>query len=220
VPVQIPEYDVRRPDKPGEIVSIVGAQLPTGYLWCNGAQVSRVAYRLLFNVIGVNYGAGDGYYTFHLPNLSDDSNPAKKFIIKHNNYIEPMGQGTYTWVDNSITAYSGTGEIQFLPYPIAYSPSPGTILYNTVNYLPAGYLPCDGSEVSRLDYDVLFIMTGTFYGIGDGSTTFNLPNLTTSTVPYRYIIRHAVPDTMMVEINPNMVVNSVQLDNMAEINIT
>ena len=42
---------------------------------------------------------------------------------------------------------------------------------------PQGYLLCDGSEVSRADYPYLFDTIGTTYGEGDGSTTFNLPNL-------------------------------------------
>lgn len=42
---------------------------------------------------------------------------------------------------------------------------------------PAGYLLCDGSAVSRTTYDVLFALIGTTYGAGDGSTTFNVPNI-------------------------------------------
>jgi len=41
---------------------------------------------------------------------------------------------------------------------------------------PYGYLICDGRAVSRTDYADLFLMIGTTYGIGDGSTTFNLPD--------------------------------------------
>ena len=42
---------------------------------------------------------------------------------------------------------------------------------------PAGWLLCDGSAVSRTDYAALYAVIGTTYGTGDGSTTFNLPNL-------------------------------------------
>ena len=42
---------------------------------------------------------------------------------------------------------------------------------------PAGFLLCDGSAVSRTTYSTLFDIVGTAYGTGDGSTTFNLPNL-------------------------------------------
>ena len=43
---------------------------------------------------------------------------------------------------------------------------------------PAGWLGCDGSAVSRTTYADLFAVIGTTYGQGDGSTTFNLPDLT------------------------------------------
>lgn len=42
---------------------------------------------------------------------------------------------------------------------------------------PPGTLACDGSEISRTVYDELFQVLGTKAGAGDGSTTFNLPDL-------------------------------------------
>lgn len=42
---------------------------------------------------------------------------------------------------------------------------------------PAGFLLCDGSAISRATYAALFAVIGTTYGAGDGTTTFNLPNL-------------------------------------------
>lgn len=43
--------------------------------------------------------------------------------------------------------------------------------------VPAGWLPCDGSAVSRTANAALFAAIGTTYGAGDGSSTFNLPDL-------------------------------------------
>lgn len=42
---------------------------------------------------------------------------------------------------------------------------------------PKGWLICDGSAVSRVDYADLFAVIGTIYGNGDGVSTFNLPEL-------------------------------------------
>lgn len=42
---------------------------------------------------------------------------------------------------------------------------------------PTGWLLCDGSAVSRVTYAALFVVISTTYGAGDGSTTFNIPNL-------------------------------------------
>jgi len=41
---------------------------------------------------------------------------------------------------------------------------------------PTGYLVCDGSAISRTTYSDLFGITSTLYGVGDGSSTFNLPS--------------------------------------------
>lgn len=43
--------------------------------------------------------------------------------------------------------------------------------------VPAGWLPCDGRAVSRSSYARLFDVLGTTWGAGDGSTTFNLPDM-------------------------------------------
>jgi len=50
--------------------------------------------------------------------------------------------------------------------------------------IPAGYLVANGSAVSRTLYANLFAVIGTKYGTGDGSTTFNLPNLLDRFVRY------------------------------------
>lgn len=54
----------------------------------------------------------------------------------------------------------------------------GSIVPFTGSALPNGYLLCDGSAVSRTTYAELFSVIGTEFGSGDGSTTFNIPDLT------------------------------------------
>lgn len=53
----------------------------------------------------------------------------------------------------------------------------GSIMVYAGSSAPAGYLLCDGDAVSRTTYASLFAVIGENYGAGDGSTTFNLPNL-------------------------------------------
>lgn len=53
----------------------------------------------------------------------------------------------------------------------------GEIKWWATNTAPAGYLECSGAAVSRTTYAALFAVIGTTFGSGDGSTTFNLPNL-------------------------------------------
>lgn len=52
----------------------------------------------------------------------------------------------------------------------------GTVLAWPVFTVPSWALECDGSAVSRTTYAALFEVVSTRYGVGDGSTTFNLPN--------------------------------------------
>lgn len=53
----------------------------------------------------------------------------------------------------------------------------GSIMIYAGDTAPSGWLICDGSEISRTTYANLFNAIGIAYGNGDGSTTFNLPNL-------------------------------------------
>lgn len=53
----------------------------------------------------------------------------------------------------------------------------GKIIVWASNNIPSGYLLCNGQAVSRETYHELYKVIGTTYGSGDGSTTFNLPNI-------------------------------------------
>jgi len=54
---------------------------------------------------------------------------------------------------------------------------PGLVVGLASAFIPTGWLSCDGSAVSRITYAPLFAALGVTYGSGDGSTTFNLPDL-------------------------------------------
>ena len=72
--------------------------------------------------------------------------------------------GTLACCMNSVIVYAGSSTI-------------GEVTAFSKDTNPAGYLLCDGRAVSRTQYAALFAEIGTKYGAGDGSTTFNLPNL-------------------------------------------
>jgi len=57
----------------------------------------------------------------------------------------------------------------------------GSILDYAGTVAPSGYLNCNGAAVSRTVYANLFAAIGTVWGVGDGSSTFNLPNLSRRT---------------------------------------
>lgn len=58
----------------------------------------------------------------------------------------------------------------------------GTVLPYTNETAPENWLVCNGSELDRTEYNHLFAIIGTTFGEGDGSTTFNLPNLKGRTI--------------------------------------
>lgn len=58
----------------------------------------------------------------------------------------------------------------------ALTPTGAMLLY-AGNTVPTGFLLCDGRAVSRTTYAALFAAIGTTHGSGDGSTTFNLPDM-------------------------------------------
>lgn len=71
---------------------------------------------------------------------------------------------------NGVSA-DNTGDVRGMPA--------GSVIAFAANATPAGgFLLCNGAAVSRTTYAALFAAIGTTYGSGDGSTTFNLPNLT------------------------------------------
>ena len=61
----------------------------------------------------------------------------------------------------------------------------GTIFMFAGAAVPAGWLLCNGAAVSRATYSALYAVTGDAFGAGDGSTTFNIPNME-SRMPRQY----------------------------------
>jgi microcystin-dependent protein len=73
-----------------------------------------------------------------------------------------------------VTYDAGTGVYRLLmPGTIAT----GMIVPDAGSTAPAGYLQCFGQAIPRANYPGLFAVVGTTYGAGDGSTTFNVPDL-------------------------------------------
>lgn len=77
---------------------------------------------------------------------------------------------TENGIDIDVTNYA-TISVEVDSMPI------GTISMFAGATAPTGYLLCQGQAVSRTTYANLFTVIGTTYGTGNGSTTFNLPNL-------------------------------------------
>lgn len=72
-------------------------------------------------------------------------------------------------------AHDGT-DFEAIVGSVPATVSVGAVMAWPLATVPTGWLEADGSAVSRTTYSALFAIYSTSYGVGDGSTTFNLPN--------------------------------------------
>lgn len=93
---------------------------------------------------------------------------ASDLVITSPSVGDIVNDGTVVWTIDKIGKGSKSG---------GGTPTGTIIEYASNGSLPDGYLSCDGSAVSRTTYADLFDAIGTTWGSGNGSTTFNLPNL-------------------------------------------
>ena len=87
-----------------------------------------------------------------------------------------------TWLDLSANwTFTGNVSVPTTNTAGGFSP-PGSITAYASTTPPSGWLLANGQAVSRTTYANLYSVIGTQYGVGDGSTTFNVPNLAGSMI--------------------------------------
>ena len=112
------------------IVPWSSSSVPTGFLECDGSNVSRTTYSALFAIVGTTYGSGDGSSTFGLPDLQDNV-PLGKSGTKA--LASTGGANTVTSTGNvgGTTANATLSEAQLAAhthfYPSPANPSPERI---------------------------------------------------------------------------------------------
>lgn len=79
--------------------------------------------------------------------------------------------------DQIILLDSATGQMRGRASQQSIGNPPGTILTFGSPTPPTGYLNCNGAAISRTTYATLFAAIGTWWGVGDNSTTFNVPDM-------------------------------------------
>lgn len=126
---------------------------PYGWVECDGRLMNKLQNQALFSLIGTTFG-GNGTTNFNIPNLSN-----KAPIAGTKYYMATTGM---YGVDSATPAI---GEVCLLPDSMV--PNTSTI-----------WKLCDGSVLSVAAYPSLYSLIGINYG-GNGSTNFNIPNLST-----------------------------------------
>jgi microcystin-dependent protein len=112
-----------------------------------------------------------------LPIRLQDSSGAPFVALKSPSSVSSNVTFTLPGADGSngqMLQTNGSGALSFTT--VSGVPS-GAVFCIAVATVPSGYLECDGAAVSRTTYAALFAVIGVNYGAGNGSSTFNIPDL-------------------------------------------
>jgi len=110
-----------------------------------------------------NFGSSSANVSLaHTPGIASTKNGLN--IVQQNGTYAPIAANVI--LSSAITG-SGTAPVPLMPAGVIVAMA-GTV--------PTGWLECNGQAVSRTTYAALFALTGTVYGAGNGSSTFNVPN--------------------------------------------
>lgn len=137
-------------------------------------------------------GAVSGDYTYDAVKGAWRKNAALPVSVTHSD-VAPSNprEGDQWWKSDEgtlFTYYNDGNSSQWVESTnvianVEPNPIPaGAMMAWASNTIPTNWLLCDGSAVSRSTYASLFAAIGTQYGSGDGTTTFNLPNLRGRTI--------------------------------------
>ncbi len=106
-------------------------------------------------------GGPDGQTKGHLLHLRKAADNETQMLFTNDGRVFARGRHAGSW--------SAWRSLDGVP--------PGAIQMFATSTVPFGWISCDGSAISRTDYPELFAEIGTDYGVGNGSTTFNVPDL-------------------------------------------
>ena len=117
----------------GSIYPYLGSTAPSGYILCDGSELSRFTYADLFALIGTTYGAGDGQYTFNVPDFRG--------------YSLRGASSTTSTFGTQVAAPSYTATItQWGTHDHTISPT----TYNHDHIMPIGYNSSNNTQVQSM----------------------------------------------------------------------
>ena len=177
-------YLVKNSTTGGQSIQIIGSSglgvtIPNGittYVYCDGTNF----YNALSGSVG-NFTVNGNLSVTGTTSLTGALSASTATFSGAISSVSP----TFTGTPTAPTASAGTNTTQIATTAFVLAngaPTGGLIMWGT-GTAPSGWLLCAGAAVSRTTYAALFAVIGTTFGVGDGSTTFNLPNYT-NRMPY------------------------------------
>jgi uncharacterized SAM-binding protein YcdF (DUF218 family) len=121
---------------------------------------------LCFAIIGISKAQNVGVGT---------TTPQNKFHVNGQIRVDTLISGTLT--ADSVVLVGTNGVFKKTSFNATPDPSLGSVAIFPFLGIPSDYLECNGQAVSRTTYAALFAKIGITYGAGNGSTTFNIPDL-------------------------------------------
>lgn len=118
------------------------------------------------------------------------------YINRDMRIVDPNGKPSFEFFDwlsgvfqrcGGLTAGSVGAQITdgtVVPTADATLPSGIVVLWPSNVAAPTGWILAQGQNISRATYSAIFAVYGTRFGVGDGHTTFGLPNLSPGAVPW------------------------------------
>ncbi len=166
-----------------EIMASSGASSSTLYLNAEGGVVSIGNGNGNFSVGGSSVGTSGNKVMSVFTGTAPSTSPADAFQMYSSDFAAGNAvptfrteNGTVCQINQSLTTTSNT-VFNSVKDKSGYLTPTGSILPYGGSAAPDGFLLCNGAAISRTTYADLFAVFGTTYGIGDGSTTFNIPNI-------------------------------------------
>lgn len=183
----------------GNVVNVVQVDLTSGQT-ITGAKVMN-------NASNVFTGNGTALTALNATQLTTGTVPSarttpntQRFIFTTGAEARPTNTTYVEWVGPVQPANATTDDTwtdtstAVIEDPVVGMPI-GTIQMYAASSAPTNWFVANGQAISRTTYSILFTLIGTTYGVGDGTTTFNLPNMQ-GRVPTGYMPGNAKFDTM------------------------
>jgi microcystin-dependent protein len=157
-------------------------------VFAGGTSTGSADVQVLSSTLPNNFTQVLGYIVTMIPGYSNDgitvmtlevgTTPATNVKKYQSGSLVNLAANDVTAGNGAIFMYDGTQYILLNPeYTSPVDTTPTGVIHDFAGTsAPSGYLPCDGSAVSRTTYTTLFGVIGTTWGSGDGSTTFNVPD--------------------------------------------